>query len=219
MNKLERIVVSTAAKIKYMGKCVIEQDAVVYGNCIFEGMNKISPGAHVTSTSMGYASYIGKNSIFSHAKIGRFCSIGDNVRLVRATHPIRRFVSTHPAFYSTATRSSFVSADKYKDIVEDEKGISLYIGSDVWIGNNVLIKAGINIGNGAVIAMGAVVTKDVPDYAIVGGTPEKILRYRFSEETRMLLNESKWWDRDIEWIQRNAELFEDVDKFLNELIK
>ena len=219
MNKLERFVVSTVAKIKYRKNCVVEQDAVVYGNCIFEGMNKISPGAHVTSTSLGYASYIGKNSIFSHAKIGRFCSIGDDVKLIRATHPVEGFVSTHPAFYSTATLSSFVSVDKYKDIEEDEKGISLCIGSDVWIGNNALIKAGIKIGNGAVIAMGAVVTKDVPDYAIVGGIPAKIIKYRFSEETRLILNESKWWDRDIDWIQKNADLFADVNRLLYELRK
>lgn len=217
MNKLERFVVSTVAKIKYRKKCVVEQDAVVYGNCIFEGMNKISPGAHVTSTSLGYASYIGKNSIFSHAKIGRFCSIGDDVKLIRATHPVEGFVSTHPAFYSTATLSSFVSVDKYKDIEEDEKGISLCIGSDVWIGNNVLIKAGITIGDGAVIAMGAVVTKDVPDYAIVGGVPAQIIRYRYSDEIRCKLIDLKWWNKDIHWIEENASLFEHVEDLLGAL--
>ncbi len=219
MNRLERLFVSTIAKIKYHGKCIIEKDAVVYGTCTFEGKNKISPGAHVTSTSMGYASYIGKNSIFSHAKIGRFCSIGDEVRLVRATHPIEGFVSSHPAFYSTATLSSLVSADKYKDIDEDETGFSIRIGSDVWIGNNVLLKAGINVGNGAVIAMGAVVTKDVPDYAIVGGVPAQIIKYRFSDEVRERLMKVQWWDKEIDWIKAHADLFQSVDKFLDTLYK
>lgn len=52
------------------------------------------------------------------------------------------------------------------------------IGNDVWIGMRSIIMPGVNIGNGAVIGAGAVVTKDVPDYAIVGGVPAKVIKYR-----------------------------------------
>lgn len=52
------------------------------------------------------------------------------------------------------------------------------IGDDVWIGMRSIIMPGVKIGNGAVIGAGAVVTKDVPDYAIVGGVPAKIIKYR-----------------------------------------
>lgn len=52
------------------------------------------------------------------------------------------------------------------------------IGNDVWIGMRSIIMPGVTIGNGAVIGAGAVVTKDVPDYAIVGGVPAKVIRYR-----------------------------------------
>ena len=52
------------------------------------------------------------------------------------------------------------------------------IGNDVWIGTRSIILPGVKIGNGVLIGAGAVVTKDVPDYAIVGGVPAKIIRYR-----------------------------------------
>lgn len=52
------------------------------------------------------------------------------------------------------------------------------IGNDVWIGQRAMIMPGVNIGNGCIIAAGAVVTKNVPDYAIVGGVPARVIKYR-----------------------------------------
>lgn len=60
------------------------------------------------------------------------------------------------------------------------------IGEDVWIGANVSIMAGLTIGNGAIIAANAMVTKDVPEYAIYGGNPAKLIRMRFNEEDIVL---------------------------------
>lgn len=56
--------------------------------------------------------------------------------------------------------------------------LETYVGDDVWIGANVIITAGCKIGNHCVIAAGSVVTKDIPDFAVVGGVPAKILKYR-----------------------------------------
>ena len=142
MNAIQRCIVSLIAKIKYRKKCIVEKDAVVLGKCVFEGKNKLSPGVYVKSVVMGYGSYIGKNSSISHAEIGRFCSIGDEVRLIRAKHPVDRFVSTHPAFYSTSSITCMVSHDKFEEYEQDKDGLSLIVGSDVWIGANVMIKAG-----------------------------------------------------------------------------
>ncbi|WP_416370947.1 CatB-related O-acetyltransferase [Vibrio cholerae] len=70
----------------------------------------------------------------------------------------------------------------------------MVIGNDVWIGQNVSLKAGIKIADGAVIAANAVVTKDVPPYAVVGGIPAKVIKYRFSESEICQLLELKWWN-------------------------
>jgi hypothetical protein len=71
------------------------------------------------------------------------------------------------------------------------------IGNDVWIGDRAFIMAGVRIGDGAVVAAGAVVTKDVPPYAVVGGVPARIIKYRFDQPTVDKLLELKWWRYDI----------------------
>ncbi|MBR6669381.1 MAG: CatB-related O-acetyltransferase, partial [Ruminococcus sp.] len=68
------------------------------------------------------------------------------------------------------------------------------IGNDVWFGKNVLITNGANIGNGVIAGAGAVITKDVPDYAIVGGVPARIIRYRYTPEQIEALNKIQWWN-------------------------
>ena len=81
----------------------------------------------------------------------------------------------------------------------DNKG-DIVIGNDVWIGYEAVIMAGVHIGDGAVIASRAVVTKDVPPYTIVGGTPAKEIRKRFDENTIVQLQKLQWWDWSIEKI-------------------
>lgn len=76
---------------------------------------------------------------------------------------------------------------------------------------------GVHIADGAIIAAGAVVTKDVPPYAIVGGVPAKIIKYRFDEETIRRLLAVKWWDKDINFIKRLP--FNDINKCLDILEK
>ena len=78
------------------------------------------------------------------------------------------------------------------------------IGHDVWIGANVTIKNNVTIGNGAVIGAGSVVTKDIPSYAIVGGNPCKVLKYRFTTSEIKKLEESEWWNK-----QENPKIYSD----------
>ena len=103
--------------------------------------------------------------------IGDFCSIGPNVLFVlKADHPINR-LSTFP-FKVKILGEQYEATSKGDIILED----------DVWIGANVTILSGVHIGQGAVVAAGAVVSTDIPPYAIAGGVPAKVIRYRFDDE-------------------------------------
>lgn len=84
----------------------------------------------------------------------------------------------------------------------------------MWIGANVLAIAGIKIGDGAIVAAGSVVTKDVPPYAIVGGVPAKIIRYRFTDEQIKDLLNMQWWNKGEAWIRSHAEYFDDVQRLI-----
>jgi acetyltransferase-like isoleucine patch superfamily enzyme len=90
------------------------------------------------------------------------------------------------------------------------------IGSDVWACENSLILPGVTIGDGAIVAAGAVVTKDVPPYAMVGGNPAELIRFRFSEAQREALLDIRWWDWPDEKVLASLRWLctEDVDAFI-----
>ena len=104
--------------------------------------------------------------------IGSYCSIGQNVCFLLDAGHETRFISTYPFKTSILGLKNDEVTSKGDIIVED----------DVWIGYGSIIMSGVHIGQGSVIAAGSVVTKDVPPYAIVGGVPAKVIKYRFSEE-------------------------------------
>lgn len=91
------------------------------------------------------------------------------------------------------------------------------IGADVWIGARATLVAGVNIGVGAVIGTGSVVTHDIPPYAVVGGVPAKIIKYRFPKEVIEMLLESKWWELPDDVLKAAATEFKDPIRFLKKL--
>lgn len=152
--------------------------------------NRVYERSILIDTTLGSYTYIGSNSIVQHANIGKFCSIGADVKIGVGIHPTQ-YRSTHPGFY--AKDSSYYGFEPEFTLNEPEYK-KITIGNDVWIGTNAIILDGVNIADGAIIAAGAVVTKDVPPYGIVGGIPAKIIKYRFSAERICALLKEQWWN-------------------------
>lgn len=88
----------------------------------------------------------------------------------------------------------------------------IVIGNDVWIGMDSMILSGVTIGQGAVIAAGSVVTKDVPPYAIVGGNPAKVIKYRFEPQIIDRLLKIEFSNINDRFVQENiAQLYESLN--------
>lgn len=135
---------------------------------------------HVDAFSnIGSYTYIGDHTYITKSNVGRFCSIANNVSIGQGEHLLNR-VSTSATFYESP----------WKTLTNKECNIE----SDVWIGVDAVILRGVTIGFGAVIAANAVVTKDVPPFAIMGGIPARLIRYRLSEECQEKILESRWWE-------------------------
>ncbi|WP_319804730.1 CatB-related O-acetyltransferase [Entomomonas sp. E2T0] len=157
----------------------------------------------------GYGSYgipqVDHGNKDTHLKIGSFCSIAGGVKILLGGNHNVKAMTTFP-FYERLP-----NVTKYKETKGD-----VIIGNDVWLATDCLILSGVTIGHGAVIAARAVVTKDVPPYAIVGGNPAKVIRYRFPEDICQALLAHPWWELPREEIIQIAPLLcsDRVDELL-----
>jgi acetyltransferase-like isoleucine patch superfamily enzyme len=120
--------------------------------------------------------------------IGSFCSIGQRIKVYLGGNHNTGWCTTYP--FGHINQAAF----PYHGRGHPSTNGPVIIKNDAWIGDSVTIMSGVIIGDGAVIANGSHVVTDVPAYAIYGGNPAKLIRYRFSPEVIERLLNVAWWN-------------------------
>lgn len=150
-------------------------------------------------SSIGRYTYTGEFSHITSSSIGSFCSLSWNVSIGPGVHDYNK-ITTHP--FLAVKRFGLVDEPVY-----NQYSGQCNIDNDVWIGCNSVIMRGVSVGNGAIVGANSVVTKDVPPYAIVVGSPAKIIKYRFEPAIIEALLELEWWNLPVSIISENTQLF------------
>lgn len=165
--------------------------------------------------TLGRRSYLeGSELLFSppaNILIGNYTSIADGTTfLVNVDHD-KGSVANYTLF---RIGEEFSAPGNELDSFVNPAPRQIVIGNDVWIGANATILGGVYIGNGAIIAAESVVVKDVPAYAVVGGNPARILKYRFNNKICERLNEIKWWNWSENKIRSAANIMRTPNEFV-----
>lgn len=166
---------------------LIKDEKVKIKNSLLEGKILVGPNITIKNSvlkgDIHIASSIDDCELKGEIRIGKYCAIAGDVTFQGVNHTMKK-PCMQMKFYKKIT---------YEDMPTESKG-KIQIGHDVWIGTKSIILSGVKVGTGAVIGAGSVVTKDVPSFAIVGGNPAKIIKYRFSEQVGKKIIETKWWN-------------------------
>ncbi|MFY4818021.1 CatB-related O-acetyltransferase [Aliarcobacter butzleri] len=150
---------------------------------ILNKLLKKKNNSYDNNSIVGMNTYIGGGGMITKTIIGNYCTIGNNVFIGQGEHD----------YTQVALSGQLYDFNPYEKYTRKE----CVIGNDVWIGVSAIILRGVKIGDGVVIGANSVVTKDVPDYAIVVGSPARIIKYRFGEEKIKKLKESQWWNFEL----------------------
>ena|ERR1039457_4018504 len=185
--------------------CIINS-SLVAGNITIGSHCALSNNVYVASNvTIGNYSQINPGTMIGSGEIGKFCSIAPGCLIGMPEHPVN-YISTSPHTYDQGNLFDITTC--WESITSPPR-----IGNDVWIGGNAVIMQGVTVSDGAIIAAGAVVTKDVPPYAVVGGVPAKIIRYRFSDEAISYLLDWRWWDLSELELKKYKTLFSKGDQW------
>lgn len=187
------------------GLSVVEGKRIA-GTLTYERPAFVFDPRRILDTSLGAFSYVNGylTSALYHCEVGRYCSIAESVVVGPPEHPVD-WLSTHLiAFTQPEQYPSFYQVPEFARLAPDGSKAERFtmpdktvIGHDVWIGAGAFVRRGLRIGDGAIVAAGAVVTRDVPPYAIVAGSPAQVLRLRFDERLVARLLELRWWRYDL----------------------
>lgn len=169
--------------------------------------------------TMGSFSY-SHSTVVPGMSIGRYCAISWGMKVTGPKHPYEWLTVSNFTYDRHATNVLSYLEDNpeaFERRRPEMLGPMPIIGNDVWIGQDVSLNRGVTIGDGAVIAAFSVVTRDVPPYAIVGGNPAKVIKYRFPEGIIAALRESEWWNYEAKYVMPLN--VEDVESFLNDFME
>jgi phosphonate metabolism protein (transferase hexapeptide repeat family) len=160
-------------------------------NCELGIYTSVGPHTSMNASRFGDYSYVVQDCSIVWADIGKFCSIAADTRINPGNHPMWRAALHH---FTYRSKSYGFSVEDDSEFFEWRASHRVKLGNDVWIGHASIILPGVTIGTGAGIGAGAVVSKDVPPFAIVGGVPAKLIRFRFDEKVQDKLMNLAWWD-------------------------
>jgi acetyltransferase-like isoleucine patch superfamily enzyme len=170
--------------------------------------------AEIGSKTYDNGAFVWKWYNNSSLEIGKYCSIANDVNFIcDSGFHTESQVTSFPLFFEILDKNDKVTIKNESYKVNEIKHkinplkANIVIGNDVWIGMNATILPGTNIGNGVTILAGAIVSEDIPDYAIVGGVPAKLIKYKHSQEIIDALNKISWWDWSEEKIKHNVNDF------------
>lgn len=192
-------------------KLAVGPETLLEPHCLFASFGGVLHG-------MGAHSY-SNSRLLQNISVGRFSSIAYDVITMPETHPLDRLTTssityTENIIFDDILRENGVSVERKPIEVTKDNPV---IGNDVWIGFGTTIAQGVTIGDGAVIAARSIVTKDVPPFALVAGSPAVVKRMRFKEPLVERLLKAQWWryhladfaDLDIQDPERFLDGFEE----------
>ena len=202
LYKNVRIIRSTVGDKTSIGDYTTVRDSKVGNYC------QIQRYCDLLRVNIGNYTIVERNAVLHDVSIGSFCELSWYVGMGGDNHNYK-LPSIHHWYWQTyfdfEHNEDSVGKKNFFAKLNSEECI---IGNDVWVGSGVTVNRKVHVGNGAILASGCVVTKDVPDYAIVGGAPAKIIKYRFDENTIKRLQKITWWDWPDEILRENRFLFE-----------
>lgn len=178
---------------RLFGNIFVSERVRITNDVLIWAMSEVSIGRYTSITGPTTVITANVNAI----KIGAFTSIAHGVTIFESNHNTKKASTSN--IHLRVINGSWTEDVTSKGAIE--------IGSDVWIGTHSTVLSGVSIGDGAIVAANSVVTRDVPPYAIVGGTPARVISYRFSPEIISALQDLKWWEWTVSQIQQRERFF------------